>query len=68
MRVPTSITEIEIENDDGRMIDSLRVTCTKCGHSVDIFGTELKSAKRGAATLHETCPEELNNRYQVDWS
>lgn len=68
-RVHTEIDEVEIESDtgSGRMIDGLKITCNKCGHSVEVYGTSDASARRGAVMLKEECPNEENNYYVVEW-
>ena len=68
MVVETNIEEIELETDDGRPIDGLTVTCTRCGHSVEVFGTSDASARRGAVMLREDCTRGENNFYSVHWS
>jgi hypothetical protein len=60
-RVTVSVEETTLENDDGLEIDGIIVTCSKCGESVEAFGTEEASVKYACATLHEGCCE--NNWY-----
>lgn len=67
MKVGVEIHQIELENDDGRPVDGLCVSCEKCGHEVEVYGTGAASAKRGAAMLHEECPEGESNFYDVSW-
>ena len=67
MRVLTDIEETELENDSGRRVDGLQITCSKCGHSVEVFGTSGASARRGAVMLKEECPEGGENYYVVEW-
>lgn len=66
MRVDVEIDQEEVENDDGRYIDGLRLTCSRCGHDVTVYGTSDRSAKRGAAMLAEECPNGERNYYDVD--
>jgi hypothetical protein len=69
MRVEVDILEDEVENDDGRPISGLRLTCERCGHEVEVWGTTDASARRGAAMLAEECPNGERNYYDVsDWS
>ena len=58
-------TELEGENDSGHPIpiDSLIVTCERCGHTVEVYGTSSRSARRGAAMLREECPYGESNFY-----
>jgi hypothetical protein len=54
-RVPVSVEEADVENDEGRMIPGVIVTCDRCGESVEVFGTEDDSIKRGCVMLREQC-------------
>lgn len=66
MKIAVEIDQTEIEGDYG-YVDGLQVTCSRCGHSVEVFGTTDVSARRGAANLREECPRGENNYYDVDW-
>ena len=57
MRVEVEVEETEVATDSGREIPGVIVTCTKCGHSVEVFGTSIRSIKRGCAMLGEDCNE-----------
>jgi hypothetical protein len=63
-RVPVSVEETVLENDDGIEVEGVVVTCERCGESVEIYGTSEASIKRGCATLHESCDQ--NNFYTYD--
>ena len=65
MHVDVEVEETELENDSGIMIPGLALTCSRCRHSVEVFGTSDASAKRGAVMLREECPEGENNFYVV---
>lgn len=54
------------ENEDGIEIDCVLVTCSRCGHQVQILGTSNNSIKRACATLNEQCPESEDNFYTAD--
>lgn len=60
--VPCEVEEIELEGDYGD-IESVRVTCSKCGHETESFGTGDASIKRCLALLNEECPNGENNYY-----
>ena len=47
MRIETEVEEIEMENDSGRTVDGLQVTCSRCQHAVEVYGTSDASARRG---------------------
>jgi hypothetical protein len=63
-RVPVTVEETTLENDDGVEVEGVVVTCERCGESVEIFGRSGASIKRGCATLHESCDQ--NNFYTYD--
>lgn len=62
-RVLCKIDEVELENDNGHMIDGVEATCSKCGHSTESFGTSETSVKRCLVLLREECPEGEENYY-----
>ena len=66
--VPASAEPVELENDEGFVIDGLQITCDLCGHCVEVYGTSGASARRGGVMLREECPRKANNFYVVDWS
>jgi hypothetical protein len=65
MRVTVTIQQEAIEGDYGGYVDGLRLTCSKCGHEVTVFGTETASARRGAIMLRDECPDGNSNFYDV---
>jgi len=65
MQVNVEIEEDEFDGDH-TTVPGLRVTCPRCGHEVEVFGTDERSAKRGAVMLREECPRGENNFYVVD--
>jgi hypothetical protein len=64
--VRVTVEETEVENDSGRMIPGLKLTCSQCNHSVEVYGTHAQSARRGAMMLREECPEGGENYYKVE--
>jgi len=63
-RIECAVEEIEMESElTGRLQDGVRVTCKRCGHFVEVFGTSERSIKRGLVTLREECPEGEENFY-----
>lgn len=62
MRVPIDISEEDLDGDYGS-VPGLVITCTRCRHSVEVFGTEESSVNRGAVMLREECPYEEDNFY-----
>jgi hypothetical protein len=65
MRIEASAEEVELEGDHGPVM-GLVVTCSRCGHEVEVFGTSDASARRGGVMLSEECPERERNFYVVD--
>lgn len=56
------VEEIELEGDYGD-VESVRVTCTKCGHATESYGTGDASRRRCLALLREECPRGESNFY-----
>lgn len=68
MLVSVDIDQVDVEGDYSS-VDGLCVRCSRCGHSVEVFGTGSASARRGAIMLREQCPNDEANYYDVDyWS
>jgi hypothetical protein len=66
MQIKVEIEEDEFDGDHAS-VPGLRVSCPRCGHEVEVFGTDERSAKRGAVMLREECPRGESNFYIVDW-
>ena len=47
------------------MVPGLIITCTRCRHSVEVFGTEENSVKRGSVMLRDECPFDEDNFYST---
>lgn len=68
MNVPLDISEEELDGDFAS-VPGLRVTCSRCGYEVEVFGIEEPSARRAAVMLREQCPLDENNFYDIGgWS
>jgi hypothetical protein len=67
VRINADVEQTELENDEGYPVDGLTITCSRCGHRVEVFGTSGASARRGAIMLREECPEGGGNFYAVSW-
>jgi len=63
-RIKATADEVELEGDYG-MVAGLEVTCAKCGHTVEVFGTSDASERRGGVMLAEDCPRNERNFYVV---
>jgi hypothetical protein len=66
MKVSVDIDSTLVDCDYGSY-DGLRVCCSRCGHAVEVPGTESGSAGYAAIKLREECPRGENNFYDVGW-
>ena len=66
-RVTTMTAYVDLDGDYGT-VAGVQVTCDKCGHSEESFGTNESSLQRCAALLRENCPENESNYYVTDRS
>ena len=64
-RVTTTVDDIELEGDHGA-VPGLSVTCDRCGHEVEVYGTSGASARRAGVMLAEECPQGERNFYAVE--
>ena len=65
MRVRCSVDEVELEGDYG-LVDGVSVSCTRCGHETESFGTRDVSVRRCLALMREECPNRESNYYITD--
>ncbi len=66
MKVLAIVKEIELEGDYVDSIPSICVTCSRCDHSVKVYGQELASVRRGMIMLREGCPMGESNFYEKE--
>lgn len=66
MYVTARIEEIELENDQGRPIQSVRTRCSRCQYATESFGRSDASIKRCLALLRSECPEMEQNFYTTE--
>lgn len=64
--VEAVVEEVMLENDDGRDVPGVRVTCMRCDHTAEAYGLGPRSVRRALAELRETCPEGESNWYYAD--
>jgi hypothetical protein len=64
MRIAVTVEEITLENDDGYEVESIAITCSRCGETVEIYGTSDASIRRGCVELRAQCTE--SNFYVCD--
>ncbi len=62
-RVTFEIHYDSLEGDHGP-VDGIIVTCSRCGHEIEVFGTSEASVRRAAATLRKECPNGEENFYE----
>lgn len=65
-RVKVEVTETTLEGDNGYDVDGVEIGCSKCGHTVEVFGTSDSSVRRGCIMLREECPEKERNFYTTE--
>jgi hypothetical protein len=64
MKVTCEITETELENDEGREVEGVIATCSRCGHTTESFGTGGASIRR--CLMRDECPNGEANFYVAD--
>lgn len=62
MRVKCDVEEVELDGDYAA-VDGLQVTCTRCNHQVEVYGTSSASVRRACVMLSEECPRGESNFY-----
>lgn len=62
MRVEVTVELATLDSPRGE-VPGICVTCSRCDHSVEVFGESEASIKRGCATLRDECPENETNFY-----
>lgn len=65
-RVEATIERIELETDEGRIVPSVRATCSQCDEQTESFGRDIKSIRRCLVLLKENCPLGEDNFYTCD--
>ena len=60
-RVECEVEECKVENEQGKMVPGVLVTCSRCEHAEEAFGTSEASVKAACAKLRENCPKEEGN-------
>lgn len=66
MKVECEVDYVTLETDSGRMVDGVELTCSRCGHTTQAYGTGESSIKRALACMREQCPEWEKNFYVSD--
>jgi hypothetical protein len=63
-KVSTTKSDVDLDGDYGT-VEGVEVTCDRCGHCEESFGTDEASLRRCAALLRENCPQGESNFYVV---
>ena len=66
MKVACEIEERDLENEDGREIQGVAATCSRCGHETESFGTGEASVRRCLVLLREECLKGERNFYVAE--
>jgi hypothetical protein len=58
-----SLEEIELEGDYCDDVPGLEATCSRCGHSVTVYGRSDASERAACVLLRQECPRGEQNYY-----
>lgn len=65
MRIQCDVEYTTMEGDYGD-VDSVCVTCSKCGHQTESYGTDDRSIRRCLALMRDECSCGENNFYVAE--
>lgn len=65
LKIECTLEHVELENDEGREVEGVVVTCTRCGHKTESYGQGPNSVKRCLALMREKCPDGLDAFYTI---
>ena len=60
MQVAVATAKPTVRDEAGRAAKGLVLTCSRCGETVEVFGTTGASLRRGFVKLREACKETGN--------
>jgi hypothetical protein len=60
MRVTVVTAKTTVKDERGRKVEGIVLTCSRCGETVEVYGTSDASVKRGFVKLREACKEKTN--------
>jgi hypothetical protein len=60
MRVAVATAKTTVKDETGRKVEGIVLMCSRCGETVEVFGTSDASVKRGFVKLREGCKEKTN--------
>lgn len=64
-RIQCTVEPIDIDGDYGA-VEGVSVQCSRCRHTVEVYGTSERSIKAGLAMLSDDCPNDEPNWYVAD--
>lgn len=62
-KVEVEVEEVELDGDDGRSVDGVVATCSRCDHQTESYGTSGASVRRCLVLMRDECPNAENNFY-----
>lgn len=65
-RIFCEVEEFEKHGDGRKPIMCVMVTCTKCGHQTESYGTHERSVRRCMALMAQECPNYESNYYHTE--
>lgn len=68
MKVECDVVFQDVENESGRLVAGVAVSCARCGHTVEAYGTTERSVRRCFMLLKEQCPNGESNYYDKSTS
>jgi hypothetical protein len=60
MRVAVATAKTTVRDERGREAEGLILTCSRCGKTVEVYGTSGASIRRGYVKLRDGCEEKDN--------
>lgn len=66
MKISVSVSHISLDGDYSSDVEGIQLECSRCGHTVEVFGTSEASEKRGCVMLNDECLNGESNFYEVD--
>jgi hypothetical protein len=60
MRVAVAVEKAAVKDEASREVEGLILTCSRCGKTVEVYGTSGASIRRGYVKLRDSCPEKDN--------
>ena len=60
MQVTVVTAKGTVKDEQGREVEGTILTCSRCGETVEVYGTSGASLRRGFVKLREACKEKTN--------